>query len=178
MTASPAACRSDNDETFELTPVPLWLEDYSALKALLDGWRKGGVTDLRAYLRDDPSRALECAAEIKVLKVNLAALAVFEARCGKGTYIRSLARDLGARLGCGALVAQLRRTRVGPFDAADGLTLETKPAAARSSLLPLSILSLPWPPEIVSLPLLAAIVSLPPLPVIVSASTEPERALL
>src|SRR5437764_1229017 len=38
-----------------------------------------------------------------------------EIHCGKGTYIRSLARDLGERLGCGALVATLRRTRVGHF---------------------------------------------------------------
>jgi tRNA pseudouridine55 synthase len=59
-------------------------------------------------------------------------------RCGKGTYIRSLARDLGGRLGCGALVEQLRRTRVGPFDVADALSLETERAAALSSLLPLS----------------------------------------
>ncbi|MGL4550695.1 MAG: tRNA pseudouridine(55) synthase TruB [Gemmataceae bacterium] len=35
--------------------------------------------------------------------------------CGKGTYIRSLARDLGEALGVGAYVASLRRTRVGPF---------------------------------------------------------------
>ena len=38
-----------------------------------------------------------------------------EVRCGKGTYIRSLARDLGEALGCGGLVQTLRRTRVGPF---------------------------------------------------------------
>src|SRR5688572_19173855 len=36
-----------------------------------------------------------------------------EVRCGKGTYVRSLARDLGERLGCGGLVQVLRRTRVG-----------------------------------------------------------------
>ena len=36
--------------------------------------------------------------------------------CGKGTYVRSLAADLGAALGCGAAVAQLIRTRVGPFE--------------------------------------------------------------
>jgi len=36
-------------------------------------------------------------------------------RCGKGTYIRSLARDLGAALGVGGYVTALRRTRVGPF---------------------------------------------------------------
>lgn len=59
-------------------------------------------------------------------------------QCGKGTYIRSLARDLGDRLGCGALVAQLRRTHVGRFDAADGLSLDIDLARARTSLLPLS----------------------------------------
>ncbi len=35
--------------------------------------------------------------------------------CGKGTYIRSLVRDLGRRLGCGALVQSLQRTRVGDY---------------------------------------------------------------
>src|SRR5947209_5602070 len=59
-----------------------------------------------------------------------------EVRCGKGTYIRSLARDLGERLGCGGLVAMLRRTRVGPFAAEGAVTPETDPAEARSRLLP------------------------------------------
>jgi tRNA pseudouridine55 synthase len=59
-------------------------------------------------------------------------------RCGKGTYIRSLARDLGERLGCGALVEQLRRTRVGPFDVGDALSLEMNGTTALASLLPLS----------------------------------------
>ncbi|MES2640208.1 MAG: hypothetical protein V4850_12015 [Myxococcota bacterium] len=36
-----------------------------------------------------------------------------------GTYIRALAHDVGARLGCGALLLALRRTRVGPYEAAD-----------------------------------------------------------
>ncbi|HEV3142949.1 MAG TPA: tRNA pseudouridine(55) synthase TruB [Gemmataceae bacterium] len=40
-----------------------------------------------------------------------------EVRCGKGTYIRSLARDLGEKLGCGGLVEKLRRLNVGPFTA-------------------------------------------------------------
>ena len=38
--------------------------------------------------------------------------------CGKGTYVRVLAADLGAALGCGAVVERLVRTRVGPFDLA------------------------------------------------------------
>ncbi len=42
-----------------------------------------------------------------------------EVECGKGTYIRSIAHDLGQQLGCGAHLAALVRTRVGPFDVAD-----------------------------------------------------------
>lgn len=44
--------------------------------------------------------------------------------CSKGTYVRSLATDIGARLGCGAYVAQLRRLRAGALDLQDAHTLE------------------------------------------------------
>lgn len=52
-----------------------------------------------------------------------------EVDCGKGTYIRSIARDLGAALGCGGLVQTLRRTRVGPFLAGQGASLDADPAS-------------------------------------------------
>jgi tRNA pseudouridine55 synthase len=60
-----------------------------------------------------------------------------EVRCGKGTYIRSLARDLGRQLGCGALVETLRRTRVGAFDLSTACPLESTSAAISERLLPL-----------------------------------------
>jgi tRNA pseudouridine55 synthase len=44
--------------------------------------------------------------------------------CSSGTYIRAIARDLGADLGVGGHLTALRRTRVGPFTTADALTLE------------------------------------------------------
>jgi tRNA pseudouridine55 synthase len=56
-----------------------------------------------------------------------------EISCGKGTYIRSLARDLGDVLGCGALVHTLRRTRVGPFKAESAVSLE----ATNPQLMPM-----------------------------------------
>jgi tRNA pseudouridine55 synthase len=62
-----------------------------------------------------------------------------EVRCGKGTYIRSLARDIGRRLGCGGYVEVLRRTRVGPFRAEDGLSLDSEREAAQGKLLPLAL---------------------------------------
>lgn len=58
--------------------------------------------------------------------------------CSKGTYIRTLAADIGSALGCGAHLAALRRTRVGNLDIALALTLETIEATAtelRDSLL-------------------------------------------
>jgi tRNA pseudouridine55 synthase len=45
-------------------------------------------------------------------------------RCGPGTYIRSLARDIGEALGCGAHLSALRRTRVGLFDLDSACSLE------------------------------------------------------
>ena len=56
--------------------------------------------------------------------------------CGKGTYIRSIARDLGAALGVGGIVQALRRTRVGPFQVEKAITLDSSPAQARAALVP------------------------------------------
>ena len=50
--------------------------------------------------------------------------------CGKGGYVRSIARDLGAALGCFGHVTQLRRVWSGPFDADDGLSLAEVEAMA------------------------------------------------
>jgi len=55
--------------------------------------------------------------------------AVLDAECGKGTYVRALARDLGRRLGCYGHVIALRRVSVGPFDDRTMLPLETLIAA-------------------------------------------------
>src|SRR5579883_840689 len=62
-----------------------------------------------------------------------------EVRCGKGTYIRSLARDVGERLGSGALVQTLRRLRVGPFAVEKALTLDTEAETVREHLLPMEM---------------------------------------
>ena len=54
---------------------------------------------------------------------------VFEARCGKGTYVRAIARDLGRLLDCFGHVIGLRRTRVGPFSEETAVTIEQLNAA-------------------------------------------------
>ncbi len=51
-------------------------------------------------------------------------LSMFEAECGKGTYVRALARDIGRILGCYGHICALRRTLVGPFGENDMIPLE------------------------------------------------------
>ena len=58
-----------------------------------------------------------------------------EMTCGKGGYVRAIARDLGAVLGCYGHVLRLRRVWSGPFDAADGISLDTIDRLARTAEL-------------------------------------------
>ncbi len=58
---------------------------------------------------------------------------VLAAECGKGTYVRAIARDMGRALGCRGHVSGLRRTAVGPFQEADAVTLEALQAAASAA---------------------------------------------
>jgi len=48
----------------------------------------------------------------------------FRMRCTKGTYVRTLAHDLGTKLGCGAHLSALRRTATDRFNVSDALTLD------------------------------------------------------
>lgn len=65
-------------------------------------------------------------------------LAEIEVHCGKGTYIRSIARDLGRRLGTGGHCATLRRTSVGPFDLSMARRVdELPPQLSEADLIPL-----------------------------------------
>ena len=68
---------------------------------------------------------------------------VLAAECGKGTYVRALARDMGRALGCFGHVTALRRTAVGPFAEQNAIALETlqrmapdDPMIAAAALLP------------------------------------------
>ena len=61
--------------------------------------------------------------------------AVLEMVCGKGGYVRAIARDLGAALGCHGHVAELRRIWSGPFDAEDGVTMDRIEELAQTTAL-------------------------------------------
>jgi tRNA pseudouridine55 synthase len=112
--------------TGEISQVP---PRYSALK----------VAGARAYdlAREDqefelaPSPAF--VASLKLVDMPDRDHCVLEAECGKGTYVRSLARDLGEALGTLAHVAELRRMRVGAFDEKDAIPLEKLEALGHSA---------------------------------------------
>jgi tRNA pseudouridine55 synthase len=70
--------------------------------------------------------------ELRLVDMPDRSSAVFEAECGKGTYVRALARDMGRTLGSAAHVIALRRTRVGSFDEEMSVGLEELRAAAQA----------------------------------------------
>jgi tRNA pseudouridine55 synthase len=84
----------------------------------------------RAYDLARQGEAVELAArEVEIRRLDLVEVidadhAVFEAACGKGTYVRAIARDLGHALGCLGHVSALRRIRVGPFSEENSVTLK------------------------------------------------------
>ena len=64
----------------------------------------------------------------------------FAVECTKGTYVRTLAHDIGQALGVGAHLAQLRRTKIGRFDVANAATLDALLAlpSLESRIVPLA----------------------------------------
>src|SRR5690606_33267371 len=77
---------------------------------------------------DIPAREVEIG-RFDLIEIPDANTAVFEIECGKGTYVRSLARDMGRDLGCFGHIVHLRRTEVDPFTADDFVTMEDIEAA-------------------------------------------------
>ena len=79
------------------------------------------ISGARAYdLAREGDEFELCARAVQVNRLEIVEIpdedhCVLEAECGKGTYVRALARDLGLALGCFGHVSALRRTRVGPF---------------------------------------------------------------
>ncbi len=102
----------------------------------------------RAYKRARDGEEMEIAArplwveELLLVDRPDADHVTLEMTCGKGGYVRSIARDLGAKLGCHGHVRELRRVWSGPFDAADGVTLDQVDAEARTPALDARLLPL------------------------------------
>ena len=103
---------------------------YSALKIkgkrACDIMRAGGTVDIKPR-------------QITVFDFELLSLAWprahFLIKCSSGTYVRSLIHDLGQKLGCGAYVEELRRTKVGDFDVKNAVRLGEKKQIEESDLI-------------------------------------------
>jgi hypothetical protein len=76
----PVAYKSRQADFFELSPVPLWLEDWSDVRALLASWKPADGTAVYALLREDRERVIACARLIRVVRVNKATLSLYGAK--------------------------------------------------------------------------------------------------
>jgi len=95
----------------------------------------GGVPAYKRRVSDGP--AILAARSVTVYWLHIHAFAWptldFEMCCGRGTYVRSLIRDLGQRLGAGGCLTSLTRSRVGPFTVENAWSLESLSAATDPS---------------------------------------------
>ena len=124
-------------EVIERKPVAVSEEQIEALLPRFRGDQMQVPPMYSALKRDgQPLYKLARAGEVvereprsvKIARLDLLSLETDKARfavsCSKGTYIRTLVEDIGRELGCGAHVAELRRTQAGPFDLAQTVSLE------------------------------------------------------
>jgi tRNA pseudouridine55 synthase len=125
---------------------------YSAKK--IDGRRSYKAARARASLGnvETPADALPAPTSVTTHRIEILSVGAdtvaLRVDCSAGFYVRSLAHDLGERLGVGAHLAALRRTRSGGFGLDRALPLdaaERDPAAAESALVPLSGVLRSWP---------------------------------
>lgn len=128
---------SDGEITGSLPVPPLTLEELSHLAEAFEGDLMQTPPMVSAVKKDGvplyklARKGVEVAREPKLIhiysfRINsyVEPLATFRVACTKGTYIRSLAHDLGEKIGCGAHLTALRRVTSGRFDVADSLPLD------------------------------------------------------
>ena len=124
------------EETF---PVPTDL-DREALEQVAEAFRGDieQIPPMVSAIKKDGKPLYKLAREGKVIERDPRPVTIFrydltridlpeidvEIDCSKGTYIRTLAHDFGARLGCGAHLSALRRTRSGEFSVSEAVTIE------------------------------------------------------
>ncbi len=94
---------------------PMWSAAKVSGKRLYEFARKGKVIERRP-------RAVVIHS-IEIVRAPLPDV-TFTVKCSKGTYVRTLVDEIGKRLGCGAFVTSLRRTRIGDFDIAHAWALD------------------------------------------------------
>ncbi len=117
--------------------------DDSELKAVLDGFlgKQSQIPPMYSAIKKDGVRLYKLAREGKTAEIEPRNIEIFDikllsgldsnntfvidTRVSKGTYIRSLARDIGEKLGCGATLTELRRTYASGFDISQCVALHS-----------------------------------------------------
>lgn len=147
---------SEDAEGQILAELPVPDLDKAALETVLDRFRGpiDQVPPMHSALKHQGKRLYELARQGETVerpprRVTIHAMELLDwttpklslnVRCSKGTYIRSLVRDIGEVLGCGAHLSALRRTQSAPFNLDQAITLETLESMstdeARALLLP------------------------------------------
>ncbi len=145
--------RTTDDLEGEVTKTSQTRPDETAIRAVMPNYT-GIIMQIppqfsaikiageRAYDLAREGNAVEIPArEVEIGRFDLIEMlddnsAVFEIECGKGTYVRSLARDIGRDLGCYGYISDLRRTEVYPFTAEDMVTIEEIEAALATVPMP------------------------------------------
>ncbi|MGE0252570.1 MAG: tRNA pseudouridine(55) synthase TruB [Dongiaceae bacterium] len=95
---------------------------YSAIKK--DGMRAYDIAREGGEVKLDPRQVF--IDSLTILSMDEAAGAtIFRCHCGRGTYVRAIARDLGRLLGCFGYVSALRRTKAGPFTESHAISLDS-----------------------------------------------------
>ncbi len=110
--------------TGEIAQVP---PAHSAIK--IDGKRVYELARKGKEVKLEPRKVTVY--EFEIMEIDLPTVH-FRIVCSTGTYIRSLAHDMGILLGCGAYLGSLRRTRIGEFHVTDAMTPEQFEAALRN----------------------------------------------
>lgn len=121
--------------------VPRFLGLQKQLPPMFSAIKQGGVPLYKLARKGIEVEREEREVEIHSLVFEWIRLpeACFTVRCSRGTYVRTLACDIGEALGCGAHLLELRRTKSGLFKESDAISIEALAAAAdqRALLLPL-----------------------------------------
>jgi tRNA pseudouridine55 synthase len=109
---------------------------YDQKPPLISAKKMGGIPSYKLARRGMALEPVAVPVEVHTFEITTfdPPLAGFRVLCSPGTYIRSMAHDLGQRLGCGAHLESLRRLRSGFFGIADAVSLD---AAGREDVVPL-----------------------------------------
>jgi tRNA pseudouridine55 synthase len=139
-TVTPSAAAVPVDEAVVRTALNAFLGDISQTPPAYSAAR---VEGRRAY--DLARRGADVTLAPRTVRIDRIDIREYcwpdlelDIHCGKGTYIRSIARDLGQGLGVGGHVTVLRRLRIGPFAVEDAVSLDADAETAHRKLLPTS----------------------------------------